>query len=85
LGSLSVSDVQDDDGEKGGSGDTERETIGVDEAVEDTDERPDIPCVGSKKSGPVELCMVVKVARDLGCECEAVLTVSGDSLLEELS
>jgi hypothetical protein len=53
-----VSEVQDDGGlddKNGGSGEAEREGIGVDDAVDDTEERPDIRCGGNKKSGPVEL------------------------------
>lgn len=69
FGSLSVSDVQDDDGaeeKKCGSGDEEREGTGVDV----NDERPEPPGNGNKKFGPDEPVAVEtgKETRVLGCE-----------------
>lgn len=85
-----MSDVQDDDGFEGkncGRGDTEREGMGVDVAVDDTDERPDGIEGGKRKSGPdepVEEVDAMKEARDRVPVCE-VLAVSPESVLEELS
>lgn len=80
-----MSEVHDDEGaeeKKWGSGDEEREGMGVDV----NDDRPDPPGRGNKKLGPEEPVAVEagNGTRVLGCEwCD--LGVSVDSVLDELS
>jgi hypothetical protein len=84
LGSLSVSEVQDEgaDEKKWGSGEVEREGTGVDV----NDERPEPPGSGNKKFGPEEP-VALEAGNGtlvLGCErCD--LAVSVESVLDELS
>lgn len=83
-----MSDVQVEEGaeeKKWGRGDDDREGTGVEVAVDDTEDLPELPGGGRRKLGPDETVELEagKGTLVLGCEC--VLAVSVDSVLDELS
>ena len=88
LGSLSVSDVQVEEGaeEKNwGRGDVEREGTGVEGAVDDTEDPPELPRGGRRKFGPGETVELEGRKGTLFLGFEWARAVSVDSVLDELS